>query len=169
LLFAREARAQLHYDVSAEAGVMKRFLSNRPPGAGNAGFGPAAQFTGHLALLPLVHVGAYVGGDVSPVSHGKTREIGDAGLHVKGFLPLFPKSMRAYIFTGFGYAGNTAGGGFFDVPFGLGASYKFRKPFSVFAELGGRAEFADSGHAYAAGNSEDRLGLSLAIGLMVDL
>ena len=82
---------------------------------------------------------------------------------------------RAWLFFGFGYAGvyqrstsrrgasraartfavadavvHGAGGGFFEVPFGLGASYKLRKPWELCAELGGRAGFGHTGSVYEA-------------------
>ena len=167
IFFAPEIRAQVHWDVSAEAGVAKRFLANRPKGAGDAGFGPSAQLASHLALLPLVHVGAYLGGDVSPVAKADTRLIGDGGLHVKGILPFFPKSTRGWIFTGFGVAVQNHGG-FFEVPFGLGASYKFWPGWSVFAELGAKVGFAEHGSAYRGGSSVDRFATGLSLGIMLD-
>lgn len=165
IFFAPAARAQVHWDVSAEGGVMKRFLANEPKGAHDAGFGPAAQLAGHVALLPLVHVGAYLGGDYSPIEDGRDRLIGDAGAHVQVMLPLFPRSMRGWAYSGFGYAGQKHGG-FFEVPFGFGVSYKFWPGWSVFGDLGGRVGFADHGSAYR--NSEDRFGLSLSFGILLD-
>jgi hypothetical protein len=176
IFFAPETRAEnnfgVHWDVEGEAGLMKRFLANRPKGAGDAGFGPSMQLASHFALLPLVHVGAYLGGDVSPVSRGDTRVFGDGGLRVKGLIPVFPKSMRGWLFSGFGVAVQNHGG-FFEVPFGLGVSYKFwpthRGDWSVFSELGGKVGFAEHGSAYRGGNSFDRFGTGLSVGIMLDL
>jgi hypothetical protein len=206
------ASAQLHWDASAQVGVMKRFLTNRPSGAGDAGFGPIAQLTGHVALLPLVHVGGYFGHDLSPMAgDGGTRNITFGGLRAKGSLPFVRGSVRAWIFAGFGYAGvyqqsfdgtfaiptgigtterrpgrvEGAGGGFFDVPFGIGASYKLFKPWELCAELGARVGFGHSGSVYespgpqltipglagqnAAPAGLDRVALGLTVGVQVDL
>ena len=167
IFFAPAAGAQIHWDVSAEGGVMKRFLAAKPAGAHDAGFGPAAQLAGHVALLPLIHVGAYLGGDDSPIEDGRDRLIGDAGAHVQVMLPLFPRSMRGWLYSGFGYAGQKHGG-FLEVPFGLGVSYKFWPGWSVFGDLGGKVAFADHGSAYRGGNSEDRFALSLSVGILLD-
>ena len=178
--FAPETSADgglgVHVDVEGEAGLTKRFLADRPTGASDAGFGPSVQLASHLALLPLVHVGAYLGGDVSPVSKGDTRIIGDGGVRVKGLIPVFPKSMRGWLYTGFGVAVQNHGG-FFEVPFGLGVSYKFwpsqKGDWSVFTELGGKVGFAEHGSAYGGGHSVgkslDRFATSLSIGIMLDL
>ncbi|MBX3230435.1 MAG: hypothetical protein KIT84_03125 [Labilithrix sp.] len=172
LLAAGRASAQVHWDASLEAGATKRFLTRRPAGVKDTLLGPSAQLASHVALLPLVHVGAYLGGDVSPQAGARTRFFGDGGLHLKGIIPFFPRGTRGWIFTGFGYAGmgqGRRGGGFFEVPFGFGASYKLRKPWELFAELGGKVGFAHWGSAYAGGNTIDRLALGLSVGVMLDL
>jgi hypothetical protein len=204
--------AQIHWDASAQLGVMKRVLSGRPSGAGNAGFGPVAQLTGHVALLPLVHVGGYFGHDISPLDgDAAARQITFGGLRAKGMLPWPRGSTRVWIFAGFGYAGvyapsyqtsftitdgsgasaphrvrvEGAGGGFFEVPFGFGASYKFFKPWELCAELGARAGFGHSGSVYeppgprvtvpglASQNATpaglDRLAVGLTVGVLIDL
>lgn len=171
IFFAPETSADegvdIHWDVSAEAGVMKRFLGRKPKGAHDAGFGPSAQLAAHFALLPLVNVGGYLGGDYSPIKDGANRFIGDGGLHVKGMIPFFPRSMRGWIYAGFGYATQNHGG-FFEVPVGLGASYKFWPGWSVFSELGTRFGFASHGSAYPSGTSVDRFALGLSLGIMLD-
>jgi hypothetical protein len=80
----------------------------------------------------------------------------------------------------------SAGGHFFEVPFGLGASYKLRKPWELCAELGARVGFAHSGSVYdelrgaqvkAPGEVDqnltsagiDRFALGLTVGVMLDL
>jgi hypothetical protein len=211
------ASAQLHGDVSAQLGVMKRFLSERPAGANDdATFGPIGQLTGHVALIPLVHVGAYLGHDISPLSgDAAARDITFAGARAKGFIPVTPASLRTWVFAGFGYAGvyarsyqttfavpnglggttptpvrvEGAGGGFFEVPFGLGASYKFFSPWELCAELGFRAGFGHQGSVYtgngpqvtipASGNPNatqnaspsglDSFAVGLTIGIQLDL
>lgn len=207
-----ESRAQLHWDASAQVGVSHRFLADRPTGASDAGFGPIGQVTGHVALLPLVRVGGYFGHDISPMSgDASARQITFGGIRVKGMLPWIRGSVRAWVFAGFGYTGvyapsfgttfqlfdegaNTttatrvrvegAGGGFFDVPFGFGASYNLFKPWALCAELGGRANFGHTGSLYdqpgprvsipgqASQNASpaglDRFGLGLTVGVLVD-
>ncbi len=207
-----EAEAQLHWDASAQLGVMKRFLANRPPSAEDVGLGPTGQLTAHVALLPLVDVGGYVGHDISPLpGDAAARNITFGGLRAKGMIPWVRGSMRAWLFAGFGYAGvysqsydktftvgdglgNTerrpghvqgAGGGFFEVPFGIGASYKLFKPWELCAELGGRFGFGHTGSVYELPGPEarvtglpgqnvgpaglDRFALGLTVGVMIDL
>lgn len=220
MLTAAPARADgfaVHWDASAQVGVMKRFLSSGPD---EAGFGPAGQLTGHVALLPLVHVGGYFGHDISPLAEpadASARDLTFGGLRLKGMIPGIRGNVRAWIFGGFGYAGvyarswrstlrladgsgnltptrarvEGAGGGFFEVPFGIGASYKFFKPWELCAELGARAAFGHSGSAYEAPGPQvtvvgdpatgagfgqnrapsgvDRFALGLTVGVLVDL
>jgi hypothetical protein len=204
-LFAADARAQLHWDASAQAGVSRRVLA-RAPGAA-ASFGPAGQLAAHVALLPFVHVGAYVGLEHSPVGES-SRNIGFAGTRAKGMIPGLSGPVRAWIFAGFGYAlaygtsrgatvlvpnemGGTeprsgriegASGGFFEVPFGFGASYTFFKPWAIAVELGARVGLAHSGALYdgppltldaglpqrTAPDGLDRFGLGLLVGILYD-
>ncbi len=209
---ARPSHAQLHWDASAQVGAMKRFLSSRPGGAGDAGFGPAAQLNGHLALLPLVHVGGYFAFDRSPVpGDAATRNVFAGGIRAKGMLPWVREAFRAWVFGGFGYAGVYApsyastfsftdyagvvtrrpveveggGGTFFEVPFGLGASYKLFPPWELCVELGGRVGFGHGGTIYdapgpgvrvegsasqrAAPAGLDSFALGLTAGVMIDL
>ncbi|MCL2779463.1 MAG: hypothetical protein FWD73_15840 [Polyangiaceae bacterium] len=202
--------AQVHSDVSAQVGLMKRFLTGRPSGERNAGVGPTAEIGAHIALLPLVRAGAYIGHDISP-STAAARDLTWAGARVKIVSPWPSSPFRAWLFAGFGYAGvyarsyatqttisnighesapqparvQGASGGFFEVPLGLGASYKLRKPWELCAELGARVGFAYSGSAYKAPGPElaipnapsshaapagrDAFALGLTIGLLVDL
>lgn len=205
-----EAAAQLHWDASAQVGVMKRFVGDKPNGGSDVGFGPVGQLTGHIALLPLVHAGAYFAHDISPLPKDGARNITSMGLRAKVALPL-RGSMRAWGFLGFGYAlahqqsyattffvpgplagreakegtVEEAGGSFFDVPFGLGASYKLFGPLHLCGELGARFGFGHSGSIYGdphgpqltvAGevpqNTEavgvDRFALGLTVGVMLD-
>jgi hypothetical protein len=79
-----------------------------------------------------------------------------------------------------------AGGGFFEVPFGFGVSYKLRRPWHVMAELSGRAGFGFSGSVFDLGPGRTgtppsgptfylsnpglpSFGASLLLGIMVDL
>ncbi len=171
---AAPARAQLHWDATAEAGAMKRFLGKRPRGASDAGIGPAGELHGHVALLPLLRVGAYLGHDISP-QPGDTSalQITSFGVRAKVSSPLPVDPWRVWLFVGFGYAGvygpsfhtsidtagtrtptlaTGAGGGFFELPFGVGASYKIRRPWHLTAELSGRATFGYSGSVFDVDN-----------------
>ena len=182
LLVATPAQAQLHWDASAQVGAMKRVLGNRPSGGDDTLWGPAGQLTGHIALLPLVRVGAYFGHDISPFDgKASARDITWGGLRAKIMSPWPRGDGRVWLFFGFGYAGvyqrststtlgfpgpaatgpmavttttqtvHGAGGGFFEVPFGIGASYMLRKPWQLCFELGGRAGFDFAGSVYGAG------------------
>jgi len=188
VLAAPSAAAQLHWDAAAQAGIMKRVLVNRPSGGPDAGFGPVVQLTGHVALFPLVRVGAYLGHDISPMGGDlSARDLTWGGVRAKLMSPWPRGAVRAWLFAGFGvegvYARSTArpgaliegaGGHFFEVPFGLGTSYTFRKPYALCAELGMRAGFAHSGSAYQAAAPQvapgaDRFAIGLTVGFMLDL
>lgn len=209
------AHAQLHWDASAQVGATKREVVDRPPGGENGGVGPALQLTGHVALLPLVRIGGYLGHDISPMQGDTSaRDITFGGLRAKIMSPWPRGALRAWLFVGFGYAGvygrsttgprmfpgppgnssatvtteatvHGAGGSFFEVPFGLGASYKLRKPWELCAELGMRTGFGHTGSLYdapgpqvtsagrpdenALPNGKDRFGIGLTLGVLVDL
>lgn len=193
------AHAQVHWDASAQAGVMKRVLVDRPAGGEDAGFGPVGQLTAHVALLPLVRVGGYFGHDISPiVGPASARDLTWGGIRAKIMSPWPRGAARAWLFVGFGYGGvyarsttvngatvHGAGGGFFEVPFGIGASYKLRKPWELCAELGMRTGFGHSGSAYedpgpaltAPGATEtnappagkDRFAFGFTVGILLDL
>lgn len=186
------AGAQIHWDASAQLGVMKRVLTDRQNGDPVAGVGPAGQLTGHVALLPLVRVGGYIGHDISPFNDGalSARDITWGGLRAKIMSPWPRGDVRLWLFVGFGYAGvyqrstslgpnsymRGAGGSFFEVPFGLGASYKLRKPWELCAELGARAGFGHTGSVYGHGVPKvedgpgtDSFAIGLTVGVLVDL
>lgn len=163
------ASAQVKWDASANGGVMRRFLSS---GVGDGGFGPYFSLQGHVALLPLLRVGAYVSHDIAPVNGPEpSRQITAAGLRVK-LTPPWPRGdFRSWVFLGLGYAGvyapsyhlnliippnNTsenllaggAGGSFFEVPLGIGMAYMVRKPWEITAELGTKLGFGFTGTVY---------------------
>ena len=207
------AEAQLHWDAAAQVGGMKRVLAVRPSGGKDAGIGPVGELSAHVALLPLVRVGAYFGHDISPLGgDASARDLTWGGLHAKIMSPWPRGAFRAWLFVGFGYAGvyqrSTSGprvfpgpagmpavtsdavvhgtyGGFFDVPFGIGASYKLRKPWELCAELGMHTGFAFRGRAYddpgprvsSAGRDdahalpagEDQFAVGLTVGVLIDL
>lgn len=206
------AHAQLHWDASAQVGGMKRVLVNRPDGGGYPGFGPVGQLAGHVALLPLVRLGGYLGHDISPMSDASARDLTWGGVRAKIMSPWPRGSWRAWLFVGLGYSGvyarstsaprlfpgpaggapvradavvQGAGGGFIEVPFGLGASYKFWKPYELSAELGMHAGFGHSGSVYedpgpevkspgrpdsnALPAGKDRFAIGLTVGILIDL
>jgi hypothetical protein len=155
------AHAQLHWDASLQAGAMKRFVSKRPPGVGDVSLGPAAELHGHVALLPLLRVGAYVGHDATPQPQAAAWQTTSFGVRAKVTSPIPSDPWKIWAFVGFGYAltygpsftmpvsgqgpngvlVEGVNGGFVELPFGIGASYKFLKPWSLTAELGGRGSF----------------------------
>jgi hypothetical protein len=214
-LASAPARAQLHWDASAQAGVEKRFLAHLPSGGHDPGFGPTAQLTGHVALLPLVRVGGWIAHDISPMHDPiAARDVTSGGLRVKLMSPFPRGDLRAWLFAGFGYAGvyarsyhatiaqkdpvtgaplpvdalvQGAGGSFFEVPLGIGASYKLRKPWELAAELGLHLGFGHGGSVYEAPGPQlsypgttrpddnagpagiDRVAIGLTVGVMLDL
>lgn len=220
LLATRTASAQLHWDLGAQVGVNKRFLGeSRNDGtafATNGGFGPMAQLQGHVALMPLVRVGGYLGYEISPLTGDPAaRDMFGGGLRVKVMSPWPRGDVRLWLFLGFGHqsvyarsyrtsapsqsllfpsndisiAG--AGGHYWELPFGIGVSYKLRKPYQLFAELGARVGFAGQGTTYERGpqatignlppgalvpatsrldpSGDDRFSLGLSLGVMIDL
>ncbi len=169
LVLERDARAQLHGDFGVNVGVMDRVRSS---GTGNGEFGPLAELEAHIALLPLVRVGAYVSHDIAPnsIDHAAW-QVTSGGLHIKIIAPWIRDKFRAWFFAGFGYAGvyapsyneqfdfddgqgrrnaniTGAGGSFFEVPFGIGGAWKFAKPWELTAQLGARFDFLYSGSLY---------------------
>ena len=170
--FARRAGAQLHLDVGAQVGVMKRFLANAPAGTGDAGFGPVGEIHAHVAILPFLRAGPYLAHDISPMPGDvKAYQITTAGLRVKVTSPVPLDPWRVWAVTGFGISGaygpsyhtgldlqqngtrqdvlaSGAGGSFFEVPLGVGVAYRIRKPWWLTAELAGRYGFGFSGSLY---------------------
>jgi hypothetical protein len=212
--WARPATAQLHWDASAQVGATKRFLVARPPGGDDAGIGPSAQVAAHVALVPLVRIGGWLAHDISPVGGDvAARAITSGGVRAKAMSPWPRGALRTWLFAGIGYAGVyarsypttvlapappgegpptrvdgevlSAGGSFFEVPLGVGASYKLRKPWELVAELGLRLGFGHTGSVYTDPGRQvvvpgqrsanilpsgtDRLALGLTVGVLVDL
>jgi hypothetical protein len=209
------AVAQVHWDVGAEAGVMKRILTRPSTNDPDGGFGPVIEIHGHVAVLPMLRVGLYLGHDIAPVSGEAARQITYGGLRVKFTPPLLRDPWRTWVFAGFGYAGvygpsyhttlqlshdqsqptmptdtlvEGAGGGYFEVPLGVGAAYRLRRPWELTAELGARLGFGFTGNLYnldadqhdrpaqAAGypplsvdSPSDTWGISLSVGVNFEL
>ncbi len=176
LLSAGTAQAQLHWDASAQAGPVKRWLADKPSGGDDATFGGEARVATHVALLPLVRVGAYGTFDVTGDGDA-TRFLAGGGLRAKVFAPLPAGSFRAWLFAGFGLLGAwspaytsrftvqrpldvvpstveaeaaKASGRLFEIPVGAGVSWKVWGPYSFTAELGLRVGVAHAGPLYEA-------------------
>jgi hypothetical protein len=182
-LLASEAKAQLHFDVGAEPGVMRRILLQRGNDGFNplpdAGFGPMFELHGHVAILPLLRAGLYVSHDIS--SELSARQITSFGVRAKLTPPLLCGNWRSWAFVGFGYSlvyapsfqhdyligtgfGGTQqattvsvdgqSGYFFEVPVGIGLGYKLDKTWELTAELGAKVGFNFSGDLYCDGSSD---------------
>lgn len=177
-LVSRTVGAQIHGDVGLEGGVEKR-----------ASFGPTFGLSAHVALLPLFRVGAYVSEDISPVKAEATREITSAGLSLRLLSPWPRGAFRTWLGVGFGYASayapsyvetlpsgttarvQSAQGGFFDVPLGLGTSLRFARSWELVLEVGARIGFGFTGSMYNRGPTvtDDSLGVFLTLGLAFEL
>jgi hypothetical protein len=177
LLGPAVASAQVHWDAGVSVGIAKRFLADKA--GGDAMFGPVLDVQGHVAVIPLLRVGAYVHGELSDTeSIAPPRNLFAGGLHVRVLSPWPHGAWRAWLGLGFGYAAAYApsyvqriaplpdpvrppgpydakvegsGGGSFDVPLGVGLAWRPRKPWQLFAELGSRFGFAFSGTLYGEG------------------
>jgi hypothetical protein len=167
---------QLHWDAGAEVGAMQRLATGAGQGAPSPSPGPAGEVHAHVALIPLLRLGPYLSYDVSPVGGLPAREHAEAGLRVKVTPPLFAEPWRAWAFTGLGYARTTMGdlkGGLLELPVGVGVSYRLRRPWEVFVELGGRIGLAFAGSMYSVPQclcgpnyaGKDSFALSLSAGV----
>lgn len=169
----RPAAAQVHWDAAVHGGVARRVLSG---GVGDGGFGPHLALDAHVALLPLLRIGAYGSFDVAPTNDSApARDVVAAGLHVKGYAPFVRGDARAWLGVGFGYAsvygpsyhttlaltpdnGATivptdalvagAGGGHFEIPLSLGLAWRFRKPWQLIFQAGALLGFGFTGSLY---------------------
>jgi hypothetical protein len=183
------ASAQVHWDAGAQAGVTKRFAAGGDAGAPSPGFGPSLELQGHVALLPMVRLGVYLGTDLSPAAPDGLRTFWDGGLHLRLTPPLAPWPWRTWLFTGFGYAfaddlGPGLPGGMLEVPVGLGLGRKVGSHALFFVELGARIGFGFYGRMYdrsaveTSGESgqspgsayvgQDTFALSLSVGLSLE-
>jgi hypothetical protein len=137
------ASAQVHWDVGAQAGAMKRFSTGGDAGAPSPDVGPTFGLQGHVALVPMVRAGLYAEQDVSPQADAGPRTFWAGGLHFRVTPPLLASPWRLWIFVGAGVAHAYskevhADGGFLDLPAGVGLGSKLGTHWLVFAELGAR-------------------------------
>jgi hypothetical protein len=186
LLSAADARAQLHWDVGAQAGVMQRVQTGAGAGAPSPGPGPAGELHGHVAVIPMLRAGPYVAFDVEPLSGPggpPPRTFLEGGLRAKLAPPILTGSWRLWALLGLGYAwvdwpgheesgASVAGlqGTLLDLPVGIGVGYRVRgphDPWEITAELGARVGLAYFGPLYSDG-ARDSFALSLSVGVSLD-
>jgi hypothetical protein len=159
LLVSSTAYAQIHWDASVHGGASERVLTsaNGVP-TSTALPGPAFGVQGHIALIPFVRVGLYGSFEMSSIDgvHAPARNFYAVGGEGKILSPWPRGNLRIFATLGFGYVGvyapsystmfkiagspvaiavDGSGGGFAEIPFGIGASYKLRGPLTVHAEL----------------------------------
>jgi hypothetical protein len=162
LLVAAPAGAQVRWDVGALGSFQQRFVGS------TVAEGGALTIDGHVAVFPLVRVGAWATGEVSKrLDDSPVREIFGGGLQLRVTSPWPRGAWRVWLATGFGYDGlvsDAGGGGFFEVPAILGASYRFRRPWVFLMELAARPSFGFWGSYYAPG-STDAIAVALSFGV----
>lgn len=171
------AHAQVHWDVGAEAGAMKRFTTGGDAGAPSPDVGPTFALQGHVALLPMVRAGLYAEQDFSPQADAAPRTFWAGGVHFRLTPPLLASPWRLWLFAGAGvaYAYSRevhADGGFLEVPVGLGLGRKLGAHWLIFAELGARFGLLFYGGMYdraAAGYAgQDSFALGASVGLSLE-
>lgn len=159
-LISSSAGAQLHWDASVHGGASERILQSvAAQKPGTALPGPTFGLQGHVALIPFVRVGLYGSFEMSSIDGigAPARQFWAAGAQGKILSPWPRGDVRVFATLGFGYVGvvapgyettikplmqpaqparvDAAGGGFAEIPFGIGASYKLRGPLVIYAEL----------------------------------
>jgi hypothetical protein len=183
-LAARSATAQLRWDLGASAGAAKRFTTGAAAGAPDPGVGPVFGVEGHVALVPMLRIGAYATQDTSPAPGIGPRFFWEGGLHLKATPPLLAPPWRAWAFAGVGYAyavatsyhGPPSGaaasapvafqgvtGGLLDIPLGIALGYRLQPhgAWLAFAQLGARIGAAFFGRMYEQGAPTAQLGTPL--------
>jgi len=179
---ARDAAAQVRWDVGVAGGAAARFLSARPAGEGEASAGPAFEAEGHVVVLPLVRVGGYLHFDESAVAgagYDVTRDVFAGGLDLRLVSPWPRHDVRVYLRAGIGEAGvrtpahgsadasSTTAGYFTEVPLALGIAWRPDPPFWLTAEAGARVGFAFGGATYGAASvGEDVVAMYGTLGVM---
>lgn len=171
---------------------MERVTTGRGSTASVPWPGPVAEVHAHVALVPMLRVGAYVAHDISPAAGVTAREITEGGLRLRLTPPLFRAPWKGWLFAGLGYARAYApsrsasaapggfvpgeGGGILDLPVGLGVGVRVRGPWTVFLELGTRIGLAFTGSAYdarrcacgTAYEGRDSFAAALAVGVSLE-
>jgi hypothetical protein len=165
--------------MGLQAGVMQRVATGRDPGAPSPEPGPVAELDAHVAVLPLLRIGPYLGYGITPLSKAvPLRQDAAAGLRAKLTPPILPLPWRTWAFAGVGYAvtyershvaplpfqqgGSTVqvapgtevpgqGGGSLEGRLGVGLGYRLGRPWELFAELGARVGLVFFGSVYDRG------------------
>ncbi len=175
-----EARAQLKADVQLLVGANKRFSANVPAGVSQPGFGPSAELQAHVALMPLVRIGAYIGYELSPVGPHPARHLMRSGLQFRVLSPFLQRPWRMWLSLGFGPAfalgpadaatGVIAQWGrFFEVPVGVGFARRVWGKWELTTELLARPAFGHGGALFDVRRAgDDALGLGLSVGVGCD-
>jgi hypothetical protein len=138
------ARAQTHWDVAAQAGVAERITA---PHAPTRLPGPIVEIHGHVALYPMVRVGAYGTFELSPTSGLPDRFVYAGGGRVKLTPPWLPAPWHPWAFLGVGYAYENIphlglSTSTVEVPLGAGLGRKVSGPWELYAEIAARLEVA---------------------------
>jgi hypothetical protein len=144
LVLSWPARAQTHWDVGAQAGVSDRITA---PHAPSRLPGPTFEVHGHIALYPMVRVGAYGTFELSPTSGFPDRFVYAGGGRVKVTPPWVPAPWHLWVFLGVGYSYENIprwrlSTSTVEVPFGVGLGRKVSGPWELYAELAARLEIA---------------------------
>jgi hypothetical protein len=157
LVWSSDAMAQIRWDVGVEGGAMRRGLTSRPPGQPDPGFGPMVEAQGHVALLPLLRLGAYAHLDASPIAGERARDIFAGGVDLRLVFPWPRGDWRAYARGALGEAGSREGF-FTEVPLALGGAYRVVPSVWVTTELGTRLGFGFGGGDYRSSAAGGRVG-----------
>jgi hypothetical protein len=130
--------AQMHWDVGAEVGALERAAPDRSGVARGPGLVGEAQ--AHVALFPMLRLGAYVlyDGSFEP----RSPPTSEAGIRVKFSPPLLLPPWRAWAFLAIGYAWSypndpSIRDDYLAATLGIGVGAKIRAPWAIFAELAG--------------------------------
>ncbi|MDP8999902.1 MAG: hypothetical protein M3O46_07300, partial [Myxococcota bacterium] len=71
---SRPAGAQVHWDAGIQAGATER-LTTGDAAASRPVPGPSGEVRAHVAVLPMLRVGAYAAFDLSPASGTRARQV----------------------------------------------------------------------------------------------
>jgi hypothetical protein len=178
LSFVLPARAQTHWDVGAQVGVTERVAT--AAGAPARSPGPAVEVHGHIAVYPMVRVGAYGTFDLSPTSGWPDRTVYAAGGRIKVSPPWLPAAWHLWAFLGVGFADAVIprwglSTSTVEIPAGIGLGRKLSGPWELCAELSARLDVAGlswhggppPGPPVSADNASggDVLAVSLSVGV----
>jgi hypothetical protein len=180
------ARAQVHWDVGALAGVTER-LTTGAPHVPESTPGPSGEVVAHAAILPMLRAGPYVAFDLSPASGTPARQVYAAGLRAKLTPPWLAAPWRFWGFLGAGLADaytpsrrsaadsvvGSSSIGMLELPVGIGIGHKLHGPWELCAELGARFVVAHGSIHSASISSgqlvpidgDDLLAVSVSVGV----